>query len=82
MVQWIWKKPASGSQLVEEARVRMIRETNSFLTWALVQEYDLPRIPRRLSSQGGLDPWLSRPGARRMDGQWWNLALALISLEQ
>lgn len=70
--------PDPGRGLVREARVRMIRETSAFLTWALAEDRDLPRIPRRRSRDGGFSALLRRPGGRALADRWWQRTLEVI----
>ena len=82
MVRSIWRQPRSRKLLlVEDVRERMIRETNSFLTWALAKDRSLPRIPRRRVSEGGFADLLRRPGASAMVEQWWKRTLEIVNLE-
>jgi hypothetical protein len=53
----------------------MIRETNAFLTWALKQDRDLPRIPRRRVDQGGFTAILKQPMAKTIVQHWWGWVL-------
>ena len=65
--------------LIEPQRVRMIRETSLFLTWALAGGAGLPRIPRRAVSQGGFARLMRQPGARAAIDRWWQRTLALVN---
>ncbi len=67
--------------LIEQSRVRMIRQTNAFLTWAMAEPRDLPRIPRRKVSQGGFNLMLRQPGARAAIDRWWRRVLELIGFD-
>ncbi|MBI1335335.1 MAG: hypothetical protein GC164_00055 [Phycisphaera sp.] len=53
----------------------MIRETNAFLNWALEENRDLPRIPRRRVEDGGFVLLMRRDGARAMVDRWWGWML-------
>ncbi|MEM1211276.1 MAG: hypothetical protein AAGI68_03160 [Planctomycetota bacterium] len=59
-----------------DPREQMIRETSAFLTWALREERDLPRIPRRRVDRGGFAELLRRSAAARAAVQhWWSRTL-------
>ena len=53
----------------------MIRDTSRFLTWALAEERNLPRIPTRRSRDGGFAALMRRPAARLMATHWWHRAV-------
>ena len=57
------------------ARRKAIAETNAFLSWALSEDRNLPRIPRRRVDQGGFGKLLDRPLARTVVTHWWGRAL-------
>jgi hypothetical protein len=57
----------------------MIDETGAWLTWALEQGIELPRIPRRSVEDGGFGSLLTRPGARAAVDRWWYMALDQVS---
>ena len=77
----IRKNQRRRSLLVEDARVKMIRETNAFLTWALSRDRGLPRIPRRRVTDGGFSELLRRPGAVGAVEHWWKRTLELVGVE-
>ena len=56
-------------------RRRMIATHSRFLTWALEQDRELPRIPTRRVDQGGFTQLMSRPAARVMASHWWHRTL-------
>ena len=62
-----------------DLRDQMLRETSAFLTWALNQDRDLPRIPRRRVSDGGFARLLRQPGARAAIDRWWVRTLEILS---
>ena len=53
----------------------MIAEHSAFLSWALAEERNLPRIPRRRVDEGGFTRLLERPIAKTIVSHWWGLAL-------
>jgi hypothetical protein len=61
-----------------DRRERMIAETSAFLTWALSQDIDLPRIPRRRVSIGGFSVYMDVPGAKAAMHHWWARTLDAI----
>jgi len=56
----------------------MIDETGAWLTWALNNGYDLPRIPRRRVDFGGFERLLQNPGAKAAVNYWWMRTLERI----
>ena len=56
-------------------RQQMIDETGEFLTWAMREGRELPRIPRRRVDQGGFAELLRRPMARLVVAHWWHRVL-------
>ncbi|MEX0776742.1 MAG: hypothetical protein WD042_13650 [Phycisphaeraceae bacterium] len=58
-----------------DLRLRMIDETSAFLTWALAEERQVPRIPCRRVDDGGFEALLARPGARALARRWWGNVL-------
>lgn len=56
----------------------MIAQTEAYLTWALKNGVELPRIPRRRVDDGGFKRLVRLPGARKMMDQWWWRALDII----
>jgi len=63
---------------VPDRRERMIAETSAFLTWALANDIDLPRIPRRKVSVGGFSVYMDVPGAKAAMHHWWDRTLSLV----
>jgi len=61
-----------------DRREQMIAETSAFLTWALANDIDLPRIPRRKVSIGGFSVYMDVPGAKAAMQHWWQRTLAGI----
>ncbi|MEM6394421.1 MAG: hypothetical protein AAF797_16765 [Planctomycetota bacterium] len=54
----------------------MIHETSAFLTWALREDRDLPRIPRQRVDRGGFTALLRRSAtARAAVHHWWSRTL-------
>lgn len=60
---------------VRDRRAEMIDQTNAFLTWALTQERNLPRIPSRRVDQGGFGLMQSHPGVKILVTAWWDRTL-------
>lgn len=60
----------------EDTRERMIRETNAFLSWSLMRDRGLPRIPRRRVDLGGFGTILRHPGAKALVNRWWAKVLS------
>jgi len=54
-----------------DLRHQMIHETSAFLSWALAQGSDMPRIPRRRVSEGGFSGLMRMPGARAAVAAFW-----------
>ncbi|MEM8739407.1 MAG: hypothetical protein AAGG38_13170 [Planctomycetota bacterium] len=67
-----------GGRPPKDARRQAIAETSAFLTWALAQERDLPRIPRRAVSAGGFGKLMDRPMAKVVVTHWWGRALEKV----
>lgn len=65
---------------VADLRLRMIDETSQFLTWALADGRDPPRIPTRPVEHGGFEAMMRRPGAREAAGRLWLRALDRLGL--
>jgi hypothetical protein len=63
---------------IRNLRRQMIDETSTFLTWALTEERDLPRIPHRRVDAGGFTEILLRPGGRALATRWWSRALETL----
>jgi len=59
----------------------MIEETSAFLSWALRERRDLPRIPRRRVDEGGFTAMLRNPGARAAVRHWWRRVLSVLETE-
>jgi len=59
----------------DESRRRMIAETSAFLTWALENNIEVPRIPRRRVDEGGFTRILKHPGAKTAVNWWWSRTL-------
>lgn len=57
----------------------MIAETSAFLSWALRERANLPRIPRRRLDEGGFTALLRRPGARAAVAHWWGRILERVA---
>lgn len=56
----------------------MIDETSQFLTWALCQNVQFPRIPIRRADKGGFCELLRVPGARAAVYHWWGCAFKWV----
>lgn len=56
----------------------MIDETSAFLTWALRNNIEFPRVPTRPVDEGGFSQLLRRPGARAAVNRWWMRTLDLV----
>jgi hypothetical protein len=53
----------------------MIDETSRWLSWALSERRDLPRIPTRMSDHGGFSALMKMTGARKLVAHWWGRVL-------
>lgn len=60
----------------DDIRIKMIRETNAFLSWSLAKDRNLPRIARRRVDMGGFGWILKHPGAKALVRRWWNRVLS------
>ncbi len=49
----------------------MIDETSRWLSWALSEGRDLPRIPTRMSDHGGFSSLMKMAGAKKLVARWW-----------
>ncbi len=67
-----------GGELPRDARREAIAQTSAFLTWALAEERNLPKIPRREVSDGGFAKLLDRPMARTVVRHWWGQTLEVL----
>ncbi|MEO1235635.1 MAG: hypothetical protein AAFX76_02480 [Planctomycetota bacterium] len=67
-----------GGRAPRDARQKAIAETSAFLSWALAEERNLPRIPRRKVAQGGFAKLLDRPMAKVAVTHWWGRALEKV----
>jgi hypothetical protein len=65
-----------------DPRTRMIQETSAFLSWALAEDRELPRIPRKRVDEGGFNELLAVPGARVLVNRWWNGVLDRIDVRR
>jgi len=68
----------SNSQGLPDRRQQMIDETGAWLTWALDNDLDVPRIPRRRVSDGGFKQMLEHPAARAAVRHWWMRTLGIV----
>lgn len=76
-----WPVPAlfPRRRRVMDIRLRMIQETNDFLTWAFAEDRRLPRIPVQPTSRGGYDRLRALPpAARQRVDRWWDRAISLL----
>jgi len=62
-----------------DPREQMISQTSAFLSWALREGRDLPRIPRRRVDEGGFTRLLRTPGARAAVAHWWGRVLDRVA---
>ncbi len=62
-----------------DPREQMIAQTSAFLSWALREGSDEPRIPRRRLDQGGFTKLLRAPGARAAVAHWWSRVLDRVA---
>ena len=56
----------------------MIDETGAWLTWALRQDVNVPRIPRRRVDHGGYEALMKTAGARAAVEHWWYRTLDTV----
>ena len=68
-----------GRDRQPETRQRMLRETETWLNWAIKQRSGVPRIPTRRVSEGGYGELVRRPLGRLMATHWWARAIEKIS---
>ena len=78
MVFQVWTGRQRPGRRVPDIRVKMIEQSNAFLTWALAEDRHLPRIPRRRVSEGGFERLMQQPGARDAVNRWWSRTLSMI----
>lgn len=65
-----------------ETREQMIAETSAFLSAALRDRREVPRIPARRVDVGGVSVLLrARPAFRAAVTRWWSRVLTLESLD-
>ena len=62
-----------------DQRQLMIDQTGAFLTWALENDVQLPRIPQRPVAEGGYDRIMEHPGARAATTHWWLRAIQTVA---
>jgi len=73
-MQWIGRKSREPRDLQKE----MIDETSRWLSWALSEGRDLPRIPTRMVDHGGFASMLKLPGAKKLAARWWARVLDVL----
>ncbi len=56
----------------------MIDETSRWLSWALSEGRNVPRIPTRLVDHGGFSKMMKMPGAKRLVARWWGRVLEML----
>ena len=56
----------------------LIDETSRFLSWALSEDRQLPRIPTTSVTGGGFDQLMKMPGAKKIAAKWWIAAIERI----
>lgn len=56
------------------------RYHEAWLNWALTQDRDLPRIPRRRVSEGGFSHLMSCEEGRRLALGWWEWAFDRVDV--
>ena len=74
LLGWIGRKSGEPRDLQKE----MIDETNRWLSWAMKQGRDLPRIPTRMVDHGGFSNLLKKPGTKALVARWWKRVLDLL----
>ncbi|MCC7204239.1 MAG: hypothetical protein IT441_04115 [Phycisphaeraceae bacterium] len=79
MLPWTVPSLFSRRRVLVDIRVRMIQETNAFLTWAFAEDRMLPRIPVQPTSRGGYDRLRALPpaGRQRVD-RWWDRTIGQL----
>ena len=65
-------------RLPEHRRQEMIDHHSRFLTWALRNGVEFPRIPRRRVDEGGFGYLRKMQGAKEMVDRWWGRTLELV----
>lgn len=55
----------------EDERQKMIAETSAFLSWAMREDAELPRIPMRRVDEGGFGFVSGHRGAKALAERWW-----------
>lgn len=76
MVDIRFSNRVDSSRKPLDIRVKMIRETNAFLSWSLRKDRGLPRIACRQVDQGGLGWVLKHVGAKALAMRWWGRVLS------
>ena len=62
----------------EEAGERARRMHSAWLTRALAEDRQYPRIPCRRAEEGGFGPLLDKPNGKDLAERWWSLALSRV----
>ena len=76
MVEFRWSNHVDQTRKPQDIRIKMIRETNAFLSWSLAKDRGLPRIARRRVDMGGFGWILKHPGAMALVRRWWKRVLS------
>lgn len=56
----------------------MLDETSAWLSWAIRNRVEVPRIPRRRVDLGGFTKIINNPGARAAAKQFWVRTFAAL----
>lgn len=79
MLPWTVPSLFSRRRGLVDIRLRMIQETNAFLTWAFAEDRSLPRIPVQPASRGGYDRLRALPpAARQRVDRWWDRTISQL----
>ena len=63
---------------IEDPGERARRLNSAFLTRALGESRDYPRIPRRREDEGGFDALRARANGAELAARWWAYALQRV----
>ena len=74
----IWGRIKPEDDWPRDLRGQMISDTNKFLSWALHNPDQVPRIPRRRVDEGGFSTLLQHPGAKALVQRWWNRVFEIL----
>lgn len=81
-MDWRLNPFGGGDAAPRDLRTEMIGQTEAFLNWALAEEREFPRIPRRRVDKGGFTALLREPAARALVNAWWLRVLKSELLER